>query len=49
MTATLVAAHFLAGSLLTFLLPVGLVVLVGLYWGLLLRRRSTGARSGKVE
>ena len=30
-------------------LPVGLVVLVGLYWGLLLRRRSTGARSGKVE
>jgi hypothetical protein len=49
MTATLVAAHFLAGSLLTLLLPVGLVVLVGLYWGLLLRRRSTGARSGKVE
>jgi hypothetical protein len=49
MTATLVGAHFLAGSILTLALPVGLVVLVALYWGLLLRRRSTGARSGKVE
>ena len=47
MTATLVGAHFLAGSILTLLLPVGLVVLVALYWGLLLRRRSTGARSGR--
>jgi hypothetical protein len=49
MPATLVGAHFLAGSILTLVLPVGLVVLVALYWGLLLRRRSTGARSGKVE
>lgn len=45
----ILASHFLAGSLLTWALPVGLVILVGLYWGLLLRRRSTGARTGKVE
>jgi hypothetical protein len=47
--STTVAAHFLAGSLLTLLLPVGLVVAVGIYWALLLRRRSAGARTGKVE
>jgi hypothetical protein len=41
----IVASHFLAGSILTLVLPVGAVVAVGVYWGLLLRRRS----SGKVE
>jgi hypothetical protein len=45
----IVASHFLTASLLTLLLPVGVLVVVGLYWALLLRRRSTGARSGKVE
>ena len=45
----IVAAHFLAGSILTLVLPVGLLVLIGIYWALLLRRRSAGARSGKVE
>jgi hypothetical protein len=49
MTAAIVAAHFLAGSLLTTLLPIGLLILVGVYWALLLRRRSAGARTGKVE
>jgi hypothetical protein len=49
MTGTPIAAHFLAGSLLTTLLPIGLLVLVGLYWAILLRRRSSGARSGKTE
>ena len=49
MTAAIVAAHFLAGSLLTMLLPIGLLILVGIYWALLLRRRSAGARTGKVE
>lgn len=45
----LIAAHFLAGSLLTLLLPVGALLAVGIYWALLLRRRSAGARTGKVE
>jgi hypothetical protein len=45
----IVASHFLAGSILPLVLPVGLLVLVGIYWALLLRRRSAGPRSGKVE
>jgi hypothetical protein len=45
----IVASHFFTASLLTLLLPVAVLVLVGLYWALLLRRRSAGARSGKVE
>ena len=32
------ASHFLAGSILTLALPVGLLVAVGIYWALLLRR-----------
>lgn len=44
-----VASHFFAGSLLTLLMPVGLLILVGLYWALLIRRRSSGARTGKTE
>ena len=46
---TLLAAHFLAGSILTLVMPVGLLILVGLYWALLLRRRSASARSGRIE
>lgn len=45
----IVASHFLAGSILTLVLPVGLLVVIGIYWAILLRRRSAGARSGKVE
>jgi cytochrome c-type biogenesis protein CcmH/NrfF len=45
----LLASHFLAGAILSWALPVGLLIVVGLYWALLLRRRSPGARSGKVE
>ncbi len=43
------AAHFFAGSLLTLLMPVGLLIIVGLYWAFLIRRRSAGARTGKME
>jgi cytochrome c-type biogenesis protein CcmH/NrfF len=45
----LVAAHFLAGSLLTWAMPIGLLILVGLYWWLLLRRRASGTGTGKTE
>jgi hypothetical protein len=45
----ILASHFLAGSILTLVLPVGLLIVVGIYWAVLLRRRSAGARSGKVE
>ena len=38
----IIASHFLAGSILTLVLPVGAVVAVGVYWALLLRRRSSG-------
>ena len=36
----MIGAHFLAGSLLTLLLPVGLVAAVIVYWAVLLRRRA---------
>jgi hypothetical protein len=45
----IVASHFLAGSILTLVLPVGLLIVVGIYWAFLLRRRSAGAPSRKVE
>jgi hypothetical protein len=35
-------ASFLAGSLLSLLLPVGLLAVVLLWWGTILRRRSGG-------
>jgi len=44
----LLASHFLAGSLLTWGMPIGLLILIALYWGLLLRRRS-GGPPGKAE
>ncbi|HET8528425.1 MAG TPA: hypothetical protein VFL60_05905 [Gaiellaceae bacterium] len=43
------ASHFLAGSILTLVLPVGVLVAIGVYWWILLRRRAPGARSGKVQ
>jgi cytochrome c-type biogenesis protein CcmH/NrfF len=38
----LIAAHFLAGSLLTWAMPIGLLLLVGLWWTVLMKRRSGG-------
>jgi uncharacterized membrane protein YdfJ with MMPL/SSD domain len=45
----ILASHFLAGSILTLVLPVGVLLAVGIYWALFLRRRSAGARTGRVE
>ena len=45
----IVASQFLTGEILTWALPVGMLLAVILYWALLLRRRSAGARTGKVE
>ena len=36
----IVAAHFLAGSLLTLFVPVGLVAAVLVYWAVLVRRNG---------
>lgn len=33
-------ASFLAGSLLTLFIPVGLLVVIGLYWLVIARRRD---------
>jgi hypothetical protein len=49
MTAVIVAAHFLTAALLTMLIPIGLLVIVGIYWAVLLHHRATGARTGKVD
>jgi cytochrome c-type biogenesis protein CcmH/NrfF len=38
----LTASHFLAGSLLTWAMPIGLLLLVGLWWTVLMKRRSGG-------
>jgi cytochrome c-type biogenesis protein CcmH/NrfF len=38
----LIAAHFLAGSLLTWAMPIGLLLLIGLWWTVLMKRRSGG-------
>ena len=40
----LIAAHFLAGSLLTMLLPIGLLVAVTGYFWFALRRHGGGTR-----
>lgn len=37
-----IAAHFLTGSILTLVMPVGLLIAIGIYWSVLLRRRSGG-------
>lgn len=44
----LLAAHFLAGAILSWAMPVVFLILVGAYWTVLLRRRSSGARTGKM-
>ncbi len=36
----LIASHFLAGSILSWALPIGLLLAVGVYWLAVLRRRS---------
>jgi hypothetical protein len=33
-------ASFLTGSLLTLLIPVGLLIVIGLYWSWVARRRN---------
>lgn len=38
----LIASHFLAGSLLSWALPIGLLLAICVYWMVLLRRRSRG-------
>jgi hypothetical protein len=38
-----IAADFLAGSILTLVLPVGLLVAVGIWWITILRRRDRDA------
>jgi cytochrome c-type biogenesis protein CcmH/NrfF len=45
----IVASHFLTGALLSWAMPIGLLLVVGIYWALLLRRRAAGARTGRVE
>ena len=35
-----VTASFLAGSLLSLLLPIGLLVAICVYWGVVLKKRS---------
>jgi hypothetical protein len=34
------ATHFLTGSILTLILPVAVVVAIGVYWAVVLRRRK---------
>ena len=35
-----IASHFLAGSILTLVLPVGVVAAIGISWAIVLRRRG---------
>ena len=37
-----VASHFLAGSILTLVLPVAVLIAVTIWWLLVLRRKSSG-------
>jgi cytochrome c-type biogenesis protein CcmH/NrfF len=38
----LIASHFLAGSLLTWAMPIGLLLAIAIYWIVLLRRSGGG-------
>jgi hypothetical protein len=38
LTSIPIAAHFLTGSILTLVLPLGVVIIVGLWYGLLWQR-----------
>lgn len=37
----MIATDFLAGALLSWALPIGLLLAIGVYWLLILRRRGT--------
>lgn len=37
-----VTASFLAGSILSLVLPVGLLIAVGIWWTAIMRRKSDG-------
>lgn len=45
----LASSHQLTAEILTWAVPIGLLIVVGIYWAILLRRREAGARTGKVE
>lgn len=34
------AAHFLAGAILTWAMPIGLLIIITIWWMVLMRRRS---------
>jgi cytochrome c-type biogenesis protein CcmH/NrfF len=36
----LIASHFLAGSILTWGMPIGLLIVIAIWWMLLLRKRG---------
>jgi cytochrome c-type biogenesis protein CcmH/NrfF len=36
----LIASHFLAGAILTWAMPIALLIAIGVYWSVILRRRS---------
>ena len=36
------AAHFLAGAMLTWLMPIGLLIAIVIWWSMLMKRRSNG-------
>ena len=38
-----IASHFLAGAILSWAMPLGLLIAIGIYWTVLLRRRSGGS------
>jgi hypothetical protein len=37
-----VTASFLAGSILSLVLPIGLLIVIGIWWMAIMRRRSGG-------
>ncbi len=39
----LMASHFLAGSILTWALPIALLLAITIYWMVLLKRRGGGS------
>lgn len=38
-----IASHFLAGSILSWAMPIGLLIAIAIYWMVLLKRRSGGS------
>jgi cytochrome c-type biogenesis protein CcmH/NrfF len=35
-----IASHFLAGAILTWAIPIGLLVVIGIYWAIVFRRQG---------